>query len=196
MQELLGSLLLILALALLIALFVARPFLEQLQSKAGAQRSGEEEKRDHQFSALLAERDRVLNALQELEFDFTLGKVPEEDYPVQRSALMQKGAGVLRQIDEMQPAVTVADSAEERIAAAVAARRADAAVKQSLASAVVVQEGASNNRQAAPAKDGLEDLIAARRRKRDEKTAGFCPHCGRPVLKSDKFCARCGATLS
>jgi hypothetical protein len=108
---------------------------------------------------------------------------------------------VLRQIDEIQPEVAVAaDTAEERIAAAVAARRADAAVNQPFATAVLVQDGAAEatgiGRPAAPAKDGLEDLIAARRRKRDEKTAGFCPHCGRPVLKSDKFCARCGATLS
>ena len=50
--------------------------------------------------ALLAERDRVVNALQELDFDFNLNKIPSEDYPVQRAALLQKGADILKKLDE------------------------------------------------------------------------------------------------
>ena len=44
--------------------------------------------------------------------------------------------------------------------------------------------------------DELEKLIAERRRSRQEKAAGFCPQCGNPVQKSDKFCHGCGRTLS
>ena len=41
----------------------------------------------------MAERDRVINSLQELDFDFKLGKIPEEDYPVQRSSSASKRCG-------------------------------------------------------------------------------------------------------
>jgi predicted amidophosphoribosyltransferase len=44
-------------------------------------------------------------------------------------------------------------------------------------------------------KDELEEIIASRKRSRQESSAGFCPHCGRPVSKSDKFCSRCGTAL-
>ncbi|NLG96154.1 MAG: zinc ribbon domain-containing protein [Chloroflexi bacterium] len=181
-MELIGSLFLILALALLVALFVARPFLFR-----GAQTGKEDvqhaREQDHLRSSLLAERDRVLTALQELDFDYSMGKIPEEDYPEQRAELMTRGAAVLRRLDELQPESAQHDPVEARIEAAVAARRADAAVN------------AAAGTTAATAEDELEELIASRKRARQEKAAGFCPGCGRPVQKSDKFCARCGRAL-
>jgi len=72
-------------------------------------------------------------------------------------------------------------SAEDRLEAAIAARRADA------------QAGASTANIGAG--DSIEDQIAARRRAREEKSVGFCPKCGRPLQKSDKFCPKCGTAL-
>ena len=199
-MELIGSLFLVLALALLVALFVARPFIFGSPVKTSEARIREQEL-EHQLSTLLAERDRVLNALQELDFDYALGKVPEEDYPYQRSVLVRNGAEVLRKLDELQASggqnrqFQGNDSAEDRIEAAVAARRADAAAvpagRKRQAEAVVT----GSNGHGTVEKDTLEDLIASRKRQRQEKTAGFCPKCGRPVQKSDKFCSRCGTTL-
>ena len=60
----------------LIVFYVSRPFFER--SSRRAVESSQE------TSTLLAEREQILNALQELDFDQTLGKIPEEDYPVQR----------------------------------------------------------------------------------------------------------------
>src|SRR5512145_657270 len=91
-----GSLLLILALFLFVAWFIARPFFETQPKFAGPGGSNE-----HARSFLLAERERVLTALQELDFDHTLGKVPENDYPIQRAALLQRGADILRQMDTL-----------------------------------------------------------------------------------------------
>jgi hypothetical protein len=79
----------------------------------------------HEVSALQAERDRVINSLQELDFDFKLGKIPAEDYPEQRAALLQKGADVLRKLDELAPAASSARNAEARIEKAAAAKRGD-----------------------------------------------------------------------
>ena len=75
-----------LALLILVGIYLYAPFMERR-----ARRITEEE---HELSALMAERDRVINSLQELDFDFKLGKIPEEDYPVQRTSLLQKGAAV------------------------------------------------------------------------------------------------------
>ena len=41
----------------------------------------------------------------------------------------------------------------------------------------------------------LEALIADHRKMNREKVIGFCTKCGKPVQKSDVFCARCGNLL-
>jgi hypothetical protein len=137
----------------------------------------------------MAERDRMINSLQELDFDFKLGKIPEEDYPVQRSTLLQKGADILRKIDALAaPSGTGVDGriraatqgdVETRIERAIAARRADAALAR-----VEVTD------------DDLESMISARRKSRTNKSAGFCPKCGKPVMVTDRFCPSCGKSLS
>jgi hypothetical protein len=202
-MELIGSLFLIAGLALVIALFIAQPFLRR--RARGQPDPAADQSIEHRRSALMAERDRVLAALQELDFDNTLGKVPEEEYREQRLELLKTGAGALRGLDEIgsaAPAASATASVEERIEVAVAARRADLQRKPALSPST-----ADGSPAAAPAgetaqgngngknRDALEDVIAARKRQRKESAAGFCPGCGRPVQKSDKFCSRCGAVL-
>jgi hypothetical protein len=160
-----------LAVLILVGIYLYAPFMERR-----ARRVTEEE---HELSALMAERDRVINSLQELDFDFKLGKIPEDDYPVQRSSLLQKGADILRKIDSLAPQATSAQDTEARLERAIAARRADA----SLARVEVTD-------------DDLESMISARRKKRTNKSAGFCPKCGKPVMVSDRFCRSCGKSLS
>ncbi len=173
----LGSIFLILALAILVGLFVSQPFQSRLAQKKLIDDHKSLTAKEHLRSSLLAERDRLINTLQELEFDFTLGKIPAEDYPVQRAALLKAGADTLRQLDEIEPAAS-SMSAEDRVEAAVAARRADA-----------------KNLTDIQAVDDLEKMIAARRQVRQEKSAGFCPKCGTAVQQSDVFCSRCGQSL-
>jgi hypothetical protein len=43
--------------------------------------------------------------------------------------------------------------------------------------------------------DQLEDLLAERRRNKNGKSTGFCPHCGKPALAKDSFCSHCGSSL-
>src|SRR3990172_12448663 len=90
-----SSTLLILAVLVLVGMYLYAPFTTR-ESRARADESQE-------VSALKAERDRIINALQELDFDHNLGKIPDEDYPVQRAQLLQKGADVLRRLDAHQP---------------------------------------------------------------------------------------------
>src|SRR5574340_101758 len=173
----LGSVMLILALALGVGIFVSLPLARRDANEKLVADRKKLDSTDHIRSSLLAERDRLITALQELEFDQALGKIPEEDYPVQRTALVSSGAEVLRKLDELQPDKAGVGSAEDRLEAAVAARRAE------------TRRAPSNGN------DNLELAINARRRERQEKSGGFCPKCGSPVLSSDKFCSRCGKTL-
>jgi hypothetical protein len=188
-----GSIFLILALLIIVGLFIARPLFERKAIPV----TSSQDPGEHEISALLAERDRLLNALEELDFDYTLGKIPDEDYPAQRAALLQRGADVLRRLDAYSLKAS-ADDFEARIEAAIAARRADAARQrggegdggEQLVPALGASPATLN------ADDDLEARLAARRRARQDKSAGFCPQCGRPVQKSDRFCPKCGTALT
>jgi NADH pyrophosphatase NudC (nudix superfamily) len=160
-----------LAVLIFVGIYLYAPFIDRR-----ARRVTEEE---HELSALMAERDRVINSLQELDFDYKLNKIPEEDYPTQRANLLQKGADILRQIDAIAPQPASAQAADARIEKAIAARRADAAVARPEVS-----------------DDDVESMIAARRKTRKEKSSGFCPKCGKPIMVSDRFCPSCGKSLS
>ena len=167
----LGALFLILALALLVGMYISRPFFGvEGDADAPEGEQPEQVQEDHLRSALLAERDRLLSALQELDFDNGLGKIPADDYPPQRAALAHAAADVLRRIDEITPP----EEAE------------NATPTPAPAEAVVVE----------PPDEALELLIATRRRNRLEKAIGFCPRCGKPIKKSDKFCSRCGMPIT
>lgn len=166
-----GSILLILAVLVPVVLYVARPLMEGSAIEVTAE--------EHQYSALLAERDRILNALQELDFDHTMGKIPDDEYPPQRANLMRAGADVLRQIDEYE-GVSEENEPDDRIETAVMARKAAALPDDP--------------------DDELEALIANRRRSQKEndqpRTGGFCPQCGNCVQESDQFCPKCGNSLT
>jgi hypothetical protein len=160
-----------LAVLILVGMYLYAPFMERR-----ARGVTEEE---HELSALMAERDRVINSLQELDFDFKLGKIPEDDYPDQRASLLQKGAAILRQIDSLAPQAASAQDTEARLERAIAARRADA-----------------SNAKPEVSDDDIESMISSRRKGRTNKSAGFCPRCGKPVMVTDRFCPSCGKSLA
>ena len=170
----LSAIFFVLAVLILVGMYLYAPF-------SGRTRRSAVGREEHEVSSLMAERDRMINALQELDFDFKLGKVPEEDYPAQRAELLQKGADILRKLDELRPASASDTNAEARLEKAVAARRADAAAPAA---------------QAAISDDDIESMLAARRKQRKDKSAGFCPRCGQAVLVSDRFCPSCGKSLA
>jgi hypothetical protein len=157
------SLFLLLILLGLIALFVTRPFFKRRRVRAV--------ENDQEMSSLLAERERLFNALQELDFDQSLGKIPAEDYPTQRALLIQQGVDVLRRLDALSTQTVKKETGISR-----------GMTKESKPRASITD-------------DDLEDLLAKRRNTRKDKAAGFCPKCGKPVLLSDAFCPACGNTL-
>ena len=112
-----GSFFIIVALLIPVIGFILYPLRE---APALSERDG------GHFSGLLSERERILEALAELDFDNELGKVPEDLYPLQRAHLLEKGAAVLRQLDELQPK----DGAfpDDKVEAMIAARKQAGAI--------------------------------------------------------------------
>jgi hypothetical protein len=157
----LAAILFLVALLLAVSLYLVTPLFSN-----GRQRVAEE---TQEASSLLAERERLLNALQELDFDFQLGKIPEEDYPTQRADLLRQGADVLKKLDALAPLRAQVRVAQESAAASEA-------------------EGQLSD-------DDIESMLAARRKERKTKAAGFCPRCGKPILITDQFCSHCGKPL-
>ena len=182
----LGSISLILALALAVTLFITRPLFERRGRVISRQ--------EHDYSHLLAERERILTTLQELDFDFALGKVPESGYPEQRTELLKRGAETLRQLDELK-----GESADKTVEA-----RLEAAVEARRASLGVTAVGSRVNPTVTLPDDQIESLLAQRRRSRDAhmgagspatRAAGFCANCGAPLQQSDHFCSKCGTKV-
>ncbi len=194
-MEWIGSLLMVLAVVFLVGIYISQPFLSRVMAPVKSKRKQDSDELERQRSALLAERDRILTSLQDLEFDYALGKVPEEDYPQQRLVFLEEGAEVLRQLDALEPQSQPQLNAADRLEVAVAARRADAKINGNGGTALASAAVTTRRRPMSNGHDDVEKMVDARRLNRPEKAVGFCPHCGNPVQKSDKFCSRCGGTI-
>lgn len=166
------AILLLLILVIVVAGFILRPF------RDGGPEVWEE---DIELSELQAERERILDALVELEFDNDLGKVPEEIYEPQRRSLLAKGAEVIKQLEDEYQIGAGADRLEDQIA------------ERKRRAAELVGED-----------DDLEKLIRQRRAsgaqpgaKRPQKTAKakYCPKCGQLIEPGDRFCTACGTKI-
>lgn len=122
---------------------------------------------ERRLSELLAARDHTLSSLADLEMDNMLEKIPSEDYVSQRAELLQEGAEILRQIDAL---------ADEGLGEATS----------HLASHTGMMDADAE----------LEAAVARMRTRGDKSVGGFCPQCGNLVVASDRFCSRCGTTLT
>ena len=151
----LAAILFLVALLLLVSLFLLTPLMNRRPRHATEE--------TQEVSSLLAERERLLNALQELDFDFQLGKIPEEDYPEQRADLVRRGAEILQKLDLL-------GASRPRVQRATG------------------EDGGLSD-------DEIESMLAARRKARKTRSAGFCPRCGKPILITDQFCPNCGKAL-
>lgn len=117
-----ASILLSAALILLVAMFIARPLIERM---------GFDERQPMRADTLTAEREAVVAALRELDFDHTTGKIAEEDYAAQRAALVAQGVALLKQLDEISNQ-SPAQALDDELEAAIRAARAQMATAPSV----------------------------------------------------------------
>lgn len=173
-----GSIFLLLGIMVVVLLFIFQPFIDERKNKALITQALPSIEKEMHVSSMLAERDRVLRALQELDFDFSLGKIPDEDYPAQRQFLLQKGAEVIKKLDEISGDDQSSDQLQ-RIEATLDGNKPVIGLDIEKIEKDV----------------DVESMISARKRAKESKPDGFCPKCGKPISKTDKFCSKCGNTL-
>ena len=101
-------------LATVVLLFVTRPLF------ASGGRSPQVSQRESQRRSLIEDRERVYTAIQELDFDYQMGKVEEADYRQTRTRYEQKAITLLKALDKANGRP---DSIEQQVEEEVAALR-------------------------------------------------------------------------
>ncbi len=124
-----GSILIFMAILLPVIAYLAQP----IMTGQGVAVS----KRDQRLSWLEAERERLLAYIQEMDMDYSMGKMPPEDYEAERSLKLSQGADILRQID----ALTGKRGEKESRAADLVERSLESELEARVATMRKVKEG-------------------------------------------------------
>lgn len=164
-----GAILFILALLLLVTSYVARPLLRHSSTPFG--------RANPTLSRLQAQRERVLDSIQELEADHDMGKVLPAEYRTLRRQLATQGAIVLRKIDDLD------GGADEALEAELETRVAELRPSgQEMSPTPKAAREAEMESQVAPLTE--------------RQSGGFCPECGTEAQAGDRFCSNCGHALT
>ena len=115
-----GSILLGMALFILVALYLARPFLKR---EIIADHPATERER------LLNEKEAILEQIQQLDFDAQTNKIPPEVHQSQRDELVAQAAQILQALDELDAHPSPMDADIEAAVARI--RKRDTAVSVS-----------------------------------------------------------------
>lgn len=140
--------------------FVVRPFREK---RSRRNRYPEAHSNPHE------DRQAVLSALRDLDFDFRTGKVSEEDYAALRAQLVTKAATYVQSEESL---------ADEQIEAMIKARKASLSKVRKCTKCG--HEVEADSRFCSQCGTAVGDN---------------CPSCGKPVQEGDLFCTACGTNL-
>lgn len=154
----LASVMAILAIAILAIAFIARPLIEKEEFAVT--------EKGKRTSTLMAERDRVVTVIQELELDHEMGKVSQQDFEIQRRDLIRQGASILKQLDGLGVGEAV-ESANGNVL-----KELDAKIEAEI----------KRRRQ-------LIDEVPG------EDQPDVCGQCGSKLQAGDRFCSHCGAAV-
>ena len=150
---------------------------------------------ENRLAEMMARKDAVLASIKDLEFDYRVGKMSEEDFQRFDQRLRRQAIGLIQQIEKLAPESA---SAEDRIEAEIARLRktrdrTPVAVAEP-APAGVPAAGVTKQVAATPAVS--QRTVAAPVTHSEEPPQRFCTNCGKPVEPGHKFCAHCGTPLA
>ena len=173
-----GAVFFVLALLVMAVLFLSQPFFDrEMKSEPLMGRDSSADFKAVRFLWGLEERrDQLLGALQDLEYDREMGKIPVEDYTSQRETLLVAGVDVIQQIRAIRPAPVAQSDPKAQLTSGIN---------------VSFYSGKFPSFE----EDELEQMIKTYRRSRQEKAIGFCPNCWKAIKQSDRYCAQCGAPV-
>jgi hypothetical protein len=128
---------------------------------------------DDKLVELLGRKDSVLQAIKDLEFDYHVGKISQEDYERLDQRLRRQAIVLLQQIEKVAPASA---SLDEQLEGIIAQFRQTARVSTPATNGVP------------PAAPVVPPAVG--------ESARFCTQCGKPAEAGHKFCAYCGAPIA
>jgi len=88
-----ASLLVVFSIFILAGLFILRPFLVKAEFSGRSSSS--------LFDSLIAERERLLSSIEELDLELELNKISSQEHSRNREILLAEAAEVLRQLDKV-----------------------------------------------------------------------------------------------
>lgn len=168
---------------------------------------------DDRLTELLGRKDAVMQGIKDLEFDYRVGKLSEEDFQQYDQRLRRQAIGLLQQIEEVAPETADLDTAME---AAIAERRkvpttepVPVAPINATLDATMEAEIAARRKAKPPlaAKSVAASTVALASAAPPDPappvTAGgglgakpiFCTNCGNVLDPQHKFCANCGTPV-
>ncbi|MBI4216108.1 MAG: zinc ribbon domain-containing protein [Chloroflexi bacterium] len=149
-----------------------------------------EEAPDEEREALQSRRDVTYSAIKELEFDYQVGSLSPAEYQALDEKYKDKAVTVLKDIDrlgQLDRRGRAAPPPEDDI---------ERQVRRLRSSGAAARQGAGPGRAPRPNRgDAVEREVRALRQGKPS-AAGFCPQCGQAQRPGDKFCARCGTSLT
>lgn len=142
---------------------------------------------DDRVTQLLGRKDATLRAIKELEFDYHVGKIDEEDYQRMDQRLRRQAIGYMQQIEKLAPDTSALDDALE---AEIAKRRK---VQKPVAQHGAAQTGAAS---AGAAVNGHGEARPVKQQEVADGQPHFCTNCGAALEPTHKFCANCGTPVN
>jgi len=136
-----------------------------------------------QRERLLAERERALTTLQELEFEHNIGNLSDEDYAALQAPQRRKAVAILRELDSIGDDGVNAPVSPPPL---VDDPTLDTRLEEDIARARARLTGTPATSSATPTVPIPEDASAP---------AAVCPTCRAPHTAGARFCAECRRPL-
>jgi ribosomal protein L32 len=141
---------------------------------------------DDRLVELLHRKDQVMTSIKDLEFDYRVGKLSEEDYQLYDQRLRRQAVGLLQQIEKVAPEAARLDASLEE--AILRQRKVASATKNAAPMSVTTSQSPA----AAMAVNMQHTAAAA---VPPNGNVRFCTNCGNQIAPHHKFCSNCGAAV-
>ena len=170
------EIIILLAIVILTAVFITLPFFKKSTDAENPieQRSNPTENPSLlELKRLNSEKESLYTALNDIEFDYGLGKLSREDYEELKRDYKSNAASVLKRIDEIGQGLQATGLEDELEKEITAIRK------------LKPQEN-----------DKIEEeILKARKQSADKDKYLACTNCGKQYSAGDLFCSRCGIGL-
>lgn len=127
---------------------------------------------DDKLVELLGRKDATLQAIKDLEFDYRVGKMSQEDFQRLDQRLRRQAIGLMQQLEKIAPESA---SLDEQLESLIAQFRQTTSV---------------------PVQPIPTPLAAFVSTMGQATATRFCTQCGKPVEAGHKFCAYCGTPIT